>query len=116
MTTAVCPNCALDLSPFEPIHQGPLSIPDRVTIIWHGHQVKLTRQQRLLFLTLVRADGEIVSRHGLMEAIDSDADDAINPSNVVEVQLSRIRAAFRAIDPMFDSIESVRSEGIRWRA
>lgn len=112
---ATCPNCCFDLSPFEPIVRGDLSIPDRVTFRWQGHDLQLTPQQRLILLAIIRADGEIVKRTALMEAIGLDTDDR-DPSNSADVQLSRVRAAFREIDPLFDSIETVRGEGLRWRA
>lgn len=116
MTCAVCPNCGLDLSPFETISRGDLSIPDQVTIRWRGRDLKLTRQQRLIVLALVRADGQIVSRHALMEACGTESDYALDPSNVVDVQLSRIRNAFKSVEPMFDQIETVWGAGLRWRA
>lgn len=114
MTTAVCLNCGLDLSPFEPIERGDLRIPDRVTVQWRGHTLPLTPQQRLILLAIVRADGAIVKRSALMEAIGTDTDDR-DATNVVDVQIHHIRAAFREVDRMFDCLETVRGYGLRWR-
>jgi two-component system response regulator ChvI len=111
----VCPNCCLDLSPFEPIEHGPLCIPDRVTFIWNGVPIKLTGQQRLILLALIRAGGEIIKRTALMEAIGTDTD-ARDQTGVVDVQITHIRAAFRKVDPEFGSLQTVWGEGVRWAA
>ena len=116
MTCTICPSCGLDLTPFEPIRRGDLHVPDRVTFQWQGRALDLTPQQRLILLAIVRADGVTVRRHALMEACSSQSDYLDDPSNVVDVQLSRIRKAFRSVDRMFDQIETVPREGVRWRA
>ena len=113
--TECCPSCGFDLTPFAPIARGDLFIPDRLTVSWQGRRIKLTPQQRLIVLALVKANGETVRRHALGEASGADTDDKLDPSNVVDVQICRIRHAFAAVDPMFDQIETVWGEGVRWR-
>lgn len=113
MTCTVCTNCGCDLEPFAPLQIGHLAIDDPLTVRWRGQVVRLTAHQRLIVIALARADGKIMRRIALAEAAGSD--ERKDPHNLVDVQLHRIKAAFRDVDPAFDAIRSVWGQGIRWR-
>lgn len=71
MTGAVCWNCGIDLTPFEPIACGDLRMADRVTVEWRGVPIRLSPQQRLILLAVVRAGGVLMRRNALLEASGS---------------------------------------------
>lgn len=108
----VCPNCGIDLQRFEPMRLGDLEIePHQVR--WKGRPVQLTPAGRIMVTAVVRAGGVVVSSRALADAAGSESDDQ---KNIVAVNMTRVRKAFRAIDPKFNLFESVWGVGIRWRA
>lgn len=108
-----CPHCGTDLTAFEPFSIGALGIEHNGAVIrWNGHRIHLTPCERLILLTIARAGGNPVKRTILAEATGYEGDD---PENLIAVQITRIRANFRAIDPGFDRIENVHGVGLRWR-
>jgi two-component system response regulator ChvI len=113
MTCAVCPNCGLDLERFEDTQRGDLTIRMH-EILWRGRRVSLTMSQRLMVSAIARADGKTVRRNALAGIIETE--DSLDPFNVVAVLISRIRRAFRDVDPEFDALKTVWGEGIRWAA
>lgn len=116
MTAALstCPQCGCDLEALDAFTVGSLGVEDSGAVIWwSGHQVPLTTAERLILLAIVRAGGKTVSRDILAEAEGYEGD---RPDESVNVLLSRINKAFRAIDPSFDRIETIWGQGVRWRA
>jgi DNA-binding response OmpR family regulator len=112
VTCTVCPNCGFDLERFEPVERGSLKL-EAHQVWWKGRKVSLRASGRLLVSAVVRADGAPVSNAALQEALGVESE-SNRPENVISVQLCRVRSAFRAIDPEFDGLETVRGTGIRW--
>jgi DNA-binding response OmpR family regulator len=109
-----CPNCGLDSRMLDKIIVGPLEVLDGgVDIRWRGRRVKLSPSRRLLVCAIVRNVGHVVGGHALIEAMGGE--DSDDPGNLLAVQISRTRAAFRAVDTEFDMIETIWGTGVRWR-
>ena len=115
MTCATCPNCGYQMEKLERFEAGHLAITDGgASIRWRGRPVHLTPSQRVLIIALARAEGVPVKRIALAEAMGSD--EAQDPENVVDVQVSRAIRTFRQVDPAFDAVQNVRGCGLRWAA
>lgn len=113
MTITVCPNCGLNLVALHALELGDLKIEyDGAIIAWRGRAVPMSPVERLMILSLARADGAPVRRTALADAMGYEGE---NPENIVAVHLARIQKRFRELDPAFDHIENVRLRGIRWR-
>jgi DNA-binding response OmpR family regulator len=68
----------------------------------------------MIVSAVVRADGRPISLSALGEILGCD--EALDPRNLVAVQICHIRRAFREIDPAFAAVQTVRGTGIRWAA
>lgn len=114
MTCSVCPNCGWSLQSLEAMTIGELFIDKAGAHIWWGkHPIQLTASERIIVITLARADGAMVKRDVLADACGYEGD---APDNIVAVFVSRIRRQFKAVDASFDAIENVRGSGLRWAA
>lgn len=114
MTCGTCPNCGLDLATLNAVHVGDLAVEDGGTLIrWKSQRVDLPPARRLLVSALAKAAGHVVKTPALYEALGIN--DHLDPTNLLKVQASRTRAAFRQLDPGFDQIETVWATGYRWR-
>lgn len=109
----LCPACGHSLASLEAFRVGELFIDKGGAFVWwRSHVVPLTTSERLMVIALARADGNPIRHDILSETVGSDSE---NPVDVVNVFLTRARAKFRAVDPEFDNIETVRGAGVRWR-
>jgi hypothetical protein len=111
MSLSHCPNCGCQLRAFEPIRFGNVLVESRSEIVFNGRVLALARTQHGIVDALVRARGRYLSREALVGALGSDVYD-----QAICQYIKRARAAFLAIDPGFDQIESLRGFGAyRWR-
>ncbi len=114
MTCAVCPNCGTDLERFEPVERGDLSLTAH-QIRWAGKRVRLSVGEKIIVGMIVRAKGIPVSYPALSDAIGSK-EDSDDRDSIIRVLICRARKTFRALDPSFAAIETVRGFGVRWAA
>jgi two-component system OmpR family response regulator len=95
----------------EVLNRGPLALDaQRMTASWNGHSVGLTVTEFWMVHSLVRHPGHVKDREQLMRDAEMVVDDGTITSHV-----KRIRKKFLAIDPKFDSIDTVYGMGYRWR-
>jgi two-component system OmpR family response regulator len=89
---------------------GELRIdPDRVVARWRGQAVDLTLTEFWIVNALTKIPGHVKTREQLMQDANVVVDDTTVTSHI-----KRIRKKFHAIDPSFDSIETVYGMGYRW--
>jgi two-component system OmpR family response regulator len=94
------------------LEQGSLSLEaERMAVSWKGEQVPLTVTEFWIVHALVRYPGHIKNRDQLMSAAQVVVDEATVTSHI-----KRIRKKFWAIDPEFDSIDTIHGVGYRWKA
>jgi two-component system OmpR family response regulator len=94
----------------EVLNRGPLALDaQRMTASWNGHSVGLTVTEFWMVHSLVRHPGHVKDREQLMRDAEMVVDDGTITSHV-----KRIRKKFLAIDPKFDSIDTVYGMGYRW--
>ena len=92
------------------VEHGPLKLEaERMRISWNGAEVPLTVTEFWMVHTLVRFPGHVKNRDQLMHEAELVVDDATITSHI-----KRIRKKFIAVDPAFDSIETVHGVGYRW--
>lgn len=110
---AVCPDCGADLKQFAPVSIGGLDL-EQHEVRWRGKAVCLSASQQRLVRAVARANGRAVAIWALADVLGVK-EDSVSRRDVVQVQLCRVRRAFREIDPGFDSLETVIGVGVRWR-
>lgn len=89
---------------------GELTIdPDRVVARWLGKAVDLTLTEFWIVNALTKIPGHVKTREQLMQDANVVVDDTTVTSHI-----KRIRKKFLALDPSFDSIETVYGMGYRW--
>jgi len=92
------------------ITRGDLEIDvERMNVHWRGQPVGLTLTEFWLVHAMARYPGHVKNRQQLMDAAQAVLDD-----NTITSHVKRIRRKFLAIDPDFDSIETVYGMGYRW--
>ncbi|HEX7465863.1 MAG TPA: winged helix-turn-helix domain-containing protein, partial [Usitatibacter sp.] len=95
----------------EVLNRGPLALDaQRMMASWNGHSVGLTVTEFWMVHSLARHPGHVKDREQLMRDAEMVVDDGTITSHV-----KRIRKKFLAIDPKFDSIDTVYGMGYRWR-
>ncbi|HEX7605987.1 MAG TPA: proteobacterial dedicated sortase system response regulator [Usitatibacter sp.] len=95
----------------EVLSRGPLALDaQRMMASWNGHSVGLTVTEFWMVHSLARHPGHVKDREQLMRDAEMVVDDGTITSHV-----KRIRKKFLAIDPKFDSIDTVYGMGYRWR-
>jgi two-component system response regulator ChvI len=113
VTVTCCPKCGYDLKALHDLTLGDLTILyDGAIILWKDERVGISPTERLMLMSIARADGAPVKRQILAEVMGYEGDDG---DNIVAVHLSRINRRFREIDPGFDQIENIRAAGLRWK-
>ena len=94
----------------ETIGRGALTLDEkRLTASWKGTRVDLTLTEFWMVHALARFPGHVKDRDALMRDARIVVDDSTITSHV-----KRIRRKFAAVDPAFDSIETVYGMGYRW--
>ncbi len=89
---------------------GELTIdPDRVVARWLGKAVDLTLTEFWIVNALTKIPGHVKTREQLMQDANVVVDDTTVTSHI-----KRIRKKFLALDPSFNSIETVYGMGYRW--
>ncbi|MGB5347706.1 MAG: proteobacterial dedicated sortase system response regulator [Woeseia sp.] len=92
------------------LRRGDLELDsDRMTVRWQDVPVGLTLTEFWMVHALARFPGHVKNRQQLMDAAQAVLDD-----NTITSHVKRIRRKFVAIDPGFDSIETVYGMGYRW--
>jgi DNA-binding response OmpR family regulator len=108
-----CPECGtVTASEDITVTRGNLTL-DRALrrATWRGQQVRLTPQQIDILELLVQREGRVVQDWSFfISTFDEEVE-----TDVLKVQVSKMRAAFRRVDPDFDQLETIRGEGFRWR-
>lgn len=84
---------------------------DRMSAEWKSAAVPLTVTEFWVVYALAEHPGHVRSRDQLMAAANVVLDDG-----TVTSQIKRIRAKFAAVDPAFESIETVYGMGYRWKS
>jgi two-component system OmpR family response regulator len=90
--------------------RGQLEIDaERMVVRWRDRPVGLTLTEFWIVHALARYPGHVKNRQQLMDAARAVLDD-----NTITSHIKRIRRKFAAVDPGFDSIETVYGMGYRW--
>jgi len=96
-----------------PLERGRLLMdPARHKILWDGRVVNLTVTEFLILETLAQRPGVVKSRNQLLDIAYSD--DVYVDDRTIDSHIKRIRRKFRAVDPAFDSIETLYGVGYRF--
>jgi two-component system response regulator ChvI len=96
-----------------PLERGRLVMdPPRHKILWDGRVVSLTVTEFLILETLAQRPGVVKSRNQLLDIAYSD--DVYVDDRTIDSHIKRIRRKFRAVDPAFDSIETLYGVGYRF--
>ena len=95
--------------------RGQLTLdPNRHACLWNDQPVRLTVTEFLILQALAQRPGYVKSRDQLMDAAYDDqiyVDD-----RTIDSHIKRLRKKFRAVDPDFDSIETLYGVGYRYSA
>jgi two-component system response regulator ChvI len=98
----------------KPLKRGKLTLdPARHDCLWDGKPVKLTVTEFLLLQALAQRPGFVKSRDNLMDAAYDDQ--VYVDDRTIDSHVKRMRKKFRAVDPTFDSIETLYGVGYRYR-
>jgi two-component system response regulator ChvI len=86
--------------------------PARHKVLWDNRDVSLTVTEFLILETLAQRPGVVKSRNQLLDVAYSD--DVYVDDRTIDSHIKRIRRKFRAVDPAFDSIETLYGVGYRF--
>jgi two-component system, OmpR family, response regulator ChvI len=86
--------------------------PARHKVHWDGRDVILTVTEFLILEALAQRPGVVKSRNQLLDVAYSD--DVYVDDRTIDSHIKRIRRKFRAVDPQFDSIETLYGVGYRF--
>ncbi|MBJ6121043.1 response regulator transcription factor [Sphingomonas mollis] len=86
--------------------------PARHRTLWNGEAVTLTVTEFLILETLAQRPGVVKTRNQLMDAAYQD--DIYVDDRTIDSHIKRVRRKFRAVDPEFDSIETLYGAGYRF--
>lgn len=90
--------------------QGDLMIDtNRLLVEWRGEKIDLTLTEFWIVYSLAHIPGYVKNREHLM----SDAKIFVDEGTITS-HVKRIRKKFKAIDPVFDCIETMYGMGYRW--
>jgi two-component system, OmpR family, response regulator ChvI len=96
-----------------PLERGRLTMdPARHKVLWDGGVVSLTVTEFLILEALAQRPGVVKTRNQLLDIAYSD--DTYVDDRTIDSHIKRIRRKFRAIDPQFDSIETLYGVGYRF--
>ena len=95
------------------IERGRLVMdPARHKVLWDGREVSLTVTEFLILETLAQRPGVVKNRNQLLDVAYND--DVYVDDRTIDSHIKRIRRKFRAVDPDFDSIETLYGVGYRF--
>jgi two-component system response regulator ChvI len=86
--------------------------PARHKVLWDGRVVSLTVTEFLILEALAQRPGVVKSRNQLLDIAYND--DVYVDDRTIDSHIKRIRRKFRAVDPQFDSIETLYGVGYRF--
>jgi two-component system, OmpR family, response regulator ChvI len=86
--------------------------PARHKVLWDERGVSLTVTEFLILEALAQRPGVVKSRNQLLDIAYSD--DVYVDDRTIDSHIKRIRRKFRAVDPEFDSIETLYGVGYRF--
>jgi len=86
--------------------------PARHKVLWDGREVSLTVTEFLILEALAQRPGVVKSRNQLLDIAYND--DVYVDDRTIDSHIKRIRRKFRAVDPQFDSIETLYGVGYRF--
>lgn len=102
-STNLCLNCGCNLSQFEDLTYGNITIERRGELQFEGCQLRLPKSQYLIVEALVQARGRGLTRSFLAAVLEGDIFD-----QSISKYIERVRASFCKIRPDFDQIVSMR--------
>jgi two-component system response regulator ChvI len=86
--------------------------PARHKVRWESRDVSLTVTEFLILEALAQRPGVVKSRNQLLDIAYND--DVYVDDRTIDSHIKRIRRKFRAVDPEFDSIETLYGVGYRF--
>jgi len=97
----------------ELLVRGRLSMdPARHKVKWDGRDVVLTVTEFLILEALAQRPGVVKNRNQLLDVAYQE--DVYVDDRTIDSHIKRIRRKFRAVDPQFDSIETLYGVGYRF--
>ncbi|HHK73953.1 MAG TPA: response regulator transcription factor [Rhizobiales bacterium] len=87
--------------------------PDRHLSTWNGVPVTLTVTEYLILQSLAHRPGIVKSRDALMDAAYDDQ--VYVDDRTIDSHIKRLRKKFKAVDPDFNSIETLYGVGYRFK-
>jgi two-component system response regulator ChvI len=97
----------------ELLVRGRLSMdPARHKVKWDGRDVTLTVTEFLILEALAQRPGVVKNRNQLLDVAYQE--DVYVDDRTIDSHIKRIRRKFRAVDPDFDSIETLYGVGYRF--
>jgi two-component system response regulator ChvI len=87
--------------------------PQRFLVRWKGNDLDLTVTEFLMLQALVRYPGHVKTRQQLTR--DGYSHDNYVSERTIDTHVKRLRKKFEAIDPSFDSIETIYGMGYRYQ-
>jgi len=95
------------------LERGRLTMdPARHKVFWDGRLVSLTVTEFLILEALAQRPGVVKTRNQLLDIAYSD--DVYVDDRTIDSHIKRIRRKFRAVDPKFDSIDTLYGVGYRF--
>ena len=95
------------------IQEGRLVMdPARHKVLWGGNDVSLTVTEFLILEALAQRPGVVKNRNQLLDVAYQD--DVYVDDRTIDSHIKRIRRKFRAVDPSFDSIETLYGVGYKF--
>ena len=95
------------------LERGRLAMdPARHKVLWDGRVVSLTVTEFLILEALAQRPGVVKTRNQLLDIAYSD--DVYVDDRTIDSHIKRIRRKFRAVDPAFDSIDTLYGVGYRF--
>jgi len=95
------------------LERGRLTMdPARHKVFWDGRIVSLTVTEFLILEALAQRPGVVKTRNQLLDLAYND--DLYVDDRTIDSHIKRIRRKFRAVDPKFDSIDTLYGVGYRF--
>lgn len=108
--TCRCPNCGCNLSQFENLTYGNITIERRGELRFEGRRLRLPKSQYLIVEALVEAKGRGLTRSLLATILGGDIFD-----QSISKYIERVRNSFCQVKPDFDQVTAIRGfSAYRW--